>query len=316
MSHNNGGTGNQQATNDPPESELAVLAIRRAVLDLLIAPIRPNPTPSNGCLQSNSTASGNTDSPRTRRWSQQFDRQWRSPSFNDNKTPNFLAAGPFAARTDPQLTTGRFTMSKSVTATLSAVLAVAAALASAHSYAQGQGNNPTGLPNALNVNVTNTPLPVTGTVSGTVTITNQPNVFVTNTAANPVPVTVATTTEPVRFTSSFSRPGNPNEPTSAVIPADAVPVGKILIVAYATLFGQAQQGATIAQAGCQLRLITSTSTSQIGAIPMRTDLAGASASEPMFLPVHSGEGLGLLCSTNPETSFWRVTFSGYLVPAP
>ena len=85
-------------------------------------------------------------------------------------------------------------MRKSLKAMLSAVLAVAAAFASTQS--QGQGNNPTGLPNALNVNVTNTPLPVTGTVSGAVTITNQPNVFVTNSAANPVPVTVTNPTTP------------------------------------------------------------------------------------------------------------------------
>ena len=67
-----------------------------------------------------------------------------------------------------------------------ATLAVLAFAFATSSHAAG----PTGLPDALNVNVTNTPLPVTGTVSGSVAITNEPNVFVTNTPANAVPVTV------------------------------------------------------------------------------------------------------------------------------
>lgn len=70
-------------------------------------------------------------------------------------------------------------MSKSLKATLPAVLAVAAAFASAYSFAQGKGEKVT--------IVGPLPLPVTGTVSGAVTITNQPNVFVTNSTANPVP---------------------------------------------------------------------------------------------------------------------------------
>ena len=64
-----------------------------------------------------------------------------------------------------------------------ATLAALALAFAALSHAAG----PTGLPNSLNVKVTNTPLPVQGTVSGSVSISNQPNVFVTNTAANPVP---------------------------------------------------------------------------------------------------------------------------------
>jgi hypothetical protein len=62
---------------------------------------------------------------------------------------------------------------------LSAFAAVAA-FACTQSHAQG---NPTGLPNALNVKVTNTPLPVAGTVTGTVTVNNS--------ASSPVPVTIA-----------------------------------------------------------------------------------------------------------------------------
>jgi hypothetical protein len=50
MGNENGGTA-ERIINDPPERELVVLAIRRATLDLLTAPIRANPTPSNGCLQ-------------------------------------------------------------------------------------------------------------------------------------------------------------------------------------------------------------------------------------------------------------------------
>jgi hypothetical protein len=57
------------------------------------------------------------------------------------------------------------------------VFAVAAAFASTQSYPQG---SPTGLPNSLNVNVTNTPLPVTVpggiAVSGNVNVTNVPTV--------------------------------------------------------------------------------------------------------------------------------------------
>jgi len=44
-----------------------------------------------------------------------------------------------------------------------------------------------GPPSGLDVTVINTPLPVTGTVSGSVSITGTPNVNVTNTTATPVP---------------------------------------------------------------------------------------------------------------------------------
>jgi hypothetical protein len=137
-------------------------------------------------------------------------------------------------------------MNKSLKATLPAVLAVAATLASAYSYAQG--NNPTGLPNALNVNVTNTPLPVTGTVSGAVTITNQPNVFVTNTPANPVPVvSVASARTPFQARAScFGQPGISGI-AQCDVTFDAVPAGKRVIVEHVTGEMRLTPGAKLVQ---------------------------------------------------------------------
>jgi hypothetical protein len=64
MGKDNAGTA-ERVIDDPTESEFAVLAIYRAVLNPLIAPdpIRPNPTTPNVCLQFNSKALGNTDLP-------------------------------------------------------------------------------------------------------------------------------------------------------------------------------------------------------------------------------------------------------------
>jgi hypothetical protein len=96
----------------------------------------------------------------------------------------------------------------------------------------GFAQNPTGLPQSLNVNVTNTPLPVQGTISGTVTVTNQPNVFVTNTATNPVATrdvnSPPRTPYMVRL-SCTSAQGTSNSNGCNVTFA-AIPVGKRLIL--------------------------------------------------------------------------------------
>jgi hypothetical protein len=125
-------------------------------------------------------------------------------------------------------------MSKTLKATLPAVLAVATTLASAYSYAQGQGK---GQPPGPDVTIVGPlPLPVTGTVSGAVTITNQPNVFVTNTAANPVPV--RTISSRVPFAKLLCVGGGPDCATT-VGTATSPPLPQSFTVPAATASGQA-----------------------------------------------------------------------------
>jgi hypothetical protein len=102
---------------------------------------------------------------------------------------------------------------------------------------------PTGLPDALNVKVTNTPLPVTGVVSGQVTVTGQPNVTVVNTAANPVPTRVVSSQQPWSHFASCDSTGS----NSCLIETAVIPAGKRLVLQYVN--GSLQfPGTTVPQA--------------------------------------------------------------------
>jgi hypothetical protein len=114
-------------------------------------------------------------------------------------------------------------MSKYLKVKCAVVAAALAALASISMESSAQPFPPGPPPGiAGNVTVTNTPLPVTGTVSGAVSITNQPNVFVTNSAANPVPTRGVET--------PYSAGGNQPCGISCVLFFPEVPAGKVLVV--------------------------------------------------------------------------------------
>src|SRR5262249_43122020 len=188
---------------------------------------------------------------------------------------------------------GRFTMSKSLKATLPAVLAVAATLVSAHGYAQP--NNP-----PLNVNVTNTPLPVTGTVSGAVTITNQPNVFVTNSVANPVPTKDAYKRTP--FTTQVKENSN-----------FEVPVGVRLVLETISAGVQCQTGAsgafataTVVSSGVAVGRVT---------VPLTRglDFDGTLSARIVLEPGErfvSESGIGCIGAVTLTRNFWLF---GYLI---
>lgn len=102
------------------------------------------------------------------------------------------------------------------------------------------------------VSVTNTPLPVTGSVAATITgtptvnaqqsgawnvgITGTPSVNVGNTSANPVPVQAVHRTV-VQVTSTLSC-----NPTCAPVTLYSVPTGKQLVVEYVNFLGQGDPG--------------------------------------------------------------------------
>jgi hypothetical protein len=148
------------------------------------------------------------------------------------------------------------------------------------------------------------------------------NVKVVNT---PLPVTVANPATSLGVTVSnpavrFSKPLVMQAFGDTIVPMDAVPPGKKFIVAYMNMLGQSNiSGSPITDAGCQIRLLTGSSDTLFGALPMRVDLAGASGSEAMFLPLSPGEGLAMLCFvTGPtrEQVSWFGTVGGYFVPSP
>lgn len=116
-------------------------------------------------------------------------------------------------------------MSKPIRTALSALLLMNLAAAAGPSLAQASGSGP---PNGLNVNVLNTPLPVTGTVSGQVSVVGMPNVVVTNTPATAVPT--RDLNSPARQPYMFSGSCESNNSNSCQIRTPPVPAGKRLVL--------------------------------------------------------------------------------------
>jgi hypothetical protein len=127
-------------------------------------------------------------------------------------------------------------------ATTFAAFAVSVAALIGSDQAVAQKTTPPGAP--VNI-VSPNPLPVTGTVSGdvsvsgSVSVTNTPNVFVTNTAPNPVPTSVVNPATRPALTSSVDDPGRVAYQASQGLICDehdcnftfsAVPAGHRLVI--------------------------------------------------------------------------------------
>lgn len=102
---------------------------------------------------------------------------------------------------------------------LLSLLACAAALTVLPAAVHAQGS-PTGLPSALNVTVKNTPLPVTGTINGQVTVANS--------LANPVPT--RDVNNPARSPYLFSAACESNNSNGCNVTTPPVPAGKRLVL--------------------------------------------------------------------------------------
>jgi len=86
--------------------------------------------------------------------------------------------------------------------------------------------------------VNTTPIPVTGTVSGTVGLAPGASVVVSNTAANPVKVTsVASAPQPFQYGGLCNVTGAGSFGLSCIIPSFTVPAGKLLVIEYASAGG-------------------------------------------------------------------------------
>ena len=186
-----------------------------------------------------------------------------------------------------------------------ALIALASgAIASSAQTSGGPGNAP---PTA-NVNVVNTPLPVT---------VNAPVQVSINSA-----LAVTRSDNAMRFWNArldTTRVGG-----DTIIPRDSVLPGETFIVSYANVVGGSNiSGSPITSAGCRLWLQTTDETGSpvslnFGALPMHIDQGGASNSDAMYLPLSEGEGLALECVSNMSSlqSTWRASFSGYFMRLP
>ena len=173
------------------------------------------------------------------------------------------------------------------------ILAVATAWATA-SLAQG------GPPGGLNVNVLNTPLAVTGTVT------------VANSASAQIPK---------RFNGTIFD----STSLTNVIPKDAVPAGKVLVVSYVSAHGVANNTAAHLTAGeCTMWLISTPELSTQGGLPVTPGVFNGAVSQATYLPINAGESVSLSCFAsgtlggtffpNLPTTWW-VSLSGYLTDA-
>lgn len=166
------------------------------------------------------------------------------------------------------------------------------------------------------VTVVNTPLPVTGTVTGTVnaTIVGTPEVKITNPASNPVPVQLGVVTRyDAQIINTISQPlfGTTLIPT--------VGAGATFIATYFNASGFSNNSSVpITDGECLLRLVAGNTNSPFGAFPVRVNLSVLVGSESTFLPIKAGESLKVACFVSPSTISADVFLSvgGYFVPAP
>lgn len=202
------------------------------------------------------------------------------------------------------------------------LLRIAATLAAlpllpALGYAQG---SPTGLPSALNVNVTNTPLPVTGVVSGQVAVTNtpqvvvanQPQVVVTNNSANPVPT--RDVNNPARQPFVFSASCESNNSNGCNVTSPTVPAGKRLVLQHVN--GSIQLFGTTAQVQ-EFRLFVGSTylTMPPRLVNSFSGLINYAVNEPVLMFVEPGSKV-LVQASGTEIRLIATAFlSGYLVDA-
>jgi len=157
----------------------------------------------------------------------------------------------------------------------------------------------------MGVTVINTPLAVTGstTVSGTIAAT-QSGTWNVNALVSNAPVRY----HPIVCCSVGG---------TTVIPPDAVPTGKTLIISYANVLGGSNvSGFPITKVACHMILLTNNGTSKAPFAGLHTHIdntpteAVVSASEAMYLPLSTGEGMAVDCVSDISGSFF-VTLSGY-----
>lgn len=141
--------------------------------------------------------------------------------------------------------------------------------------------------------------------------------LVVNTSAQPVPVSIvsdglAPGREPVRFEGTVFSVGS-----STLIPSDAVPAGKTLILTYVSTWGVANiAGTPVANAGCGFILVKPGGSGRnVGGLPLESSSVGAVGSQAVFIPLSSGEGFTMYCSGNAPADF-RTLIGGYFVPSP
>ena len=169
----------------------------------------------------------------------------------------------------------------------------------------------------VNVTVTNprsSPVPVAVTNPLQVTVTNptmMQSVIVSNVAA--------------RFDTELTKGSSP----TTLVPQDAIPAGQVLILTYANASGfPVDSRDVITAADCQINLVHTeeghTLTGHLAALPVKASgLGSATASEPMYLPIRSGEGIALSCAASGTTSgtpvimdsTWYVVLGGYFIDA-
>jgi len=115
-----------------------------------------------------------------------------------------------------------------------------------------------------------------------------------------------------------------------LVPQDAVPAGQVLILTYANASGFPNDSRNaITSADCQIDLVQTQGsdilTGHLAALPVKASgLGSAAASESMYLPIKSGEGIAVGCratgtsSGTPVLSLdttWYVVLGGYFSDA-
>lgn len=102
-----------------------------------------------------------------------------------------------------------------------------------------QSANAQGPPDGVSVRIVNPlPIPVTGTISGTVALTAGAAVVVANTAANPVKVSnVSPAFQPFQYSSNCVTSGSGLSGARCDIGSHLVPSGKLLVIEFASVQG-------------------------------------------------------------------------------
>jgi hypothetical protein len=190
--------------------------------------------------------------------------------------------------------------------------AAAAALAASQSYAQG--NSPNGMPNALNVNVTNAAVPVT--------------------AATPLPVTVTNQATTTTVTGSVSSNDNPaRQPYVCAVQIETaaefsgsslcplIPTGKRLTVEFVSAFGGVASG----RRGFVVLRANELLGTPIVTVPLAFQLVNGFGfdnligNQPVRLYIDAGERPHVAITQNsglPPAGSYSVTVVGHLVDVP
>ena len=139
------------------------------------------------------------------------------------------------------------------------------------------------------------------------------SVIVANPKTNPVQVAdvLAPGSNAVRYSAVLLNTASDD----TVVPS--VPAGKRLVVTYVTVNAISADGVNgPGNTVCYLDLNTSSSHDRLGGLPASSIGVTAVAGEQMFLPLESGEGLGVFCQGSTGIAMNdHVTVAGYYVPA-